>query len=141
MKPEVWGPSTWTFLHSVTLGYPVEPTMEDKIRFKQFFLNLQYVLPCEKCRVNFITHIEKFPLNDKALESKTSLFKWLVDVHNSVNQMNGKPIMNYDTVANFYVKMYDDTSYTYCFKIILLFIVTIMIATIVIVFKKYFVNL
>ena len=29
MESEVWGPSAWTFLHTVTLNYPEEPTNED----------------------------------------------------------------------------------------------------------------
>ena len=37
MDPEIWGPSTWIFLHTITLNYPNNPTIYDKQNYKNFY--------------------------------------------------------------------------------------------------------
>ena len=37
IKPNIWGPHGWKFLHYVSLGYPENPTPEDKINYKNFY--------------------------------------------------------------------------------------------------------
>ena len=37
MDPRIWGPPAWTFLHSVTLAYPDNPTETDRTNYKKFF--------------------------------------------------------------------------------------------------------
>lgn len=104
MKPEIWGPATWTLLHSITLEYPESPTTEDKENIKNFINCFGKVLPCEKCRINFKSHIEEIPLNDDVLNSRKNLIKWMIDVHNSVNKMNGKKELTYhDALKNILV--------------------------------------
>ena len=85
MRPEVWGPHAWIFLHSVTLDYPDNPTIQDKHNMKIFINSLGNVLPCEKCRNNFKHHLKELPITDNVLESKTNLVNWLIDIHNCVN--------------------------------------------------------
>ena len=46
MRPEIWGPHAWIFLHSVTLEYPDNPTDEDKQNMINFIDSLGNVLPC-----------------------------------------------------------------------------------------------
>ena len=31
--PNVWGPYGWKFIHYVTLGYPNNPSNEDKLKY------------------------------------------------------------------------------------------------------------
>ena len=85
-----WGPYGWKFLHYVTLNYPERPSQEDKEKFKQFFLLLQRVLPCERCAYNYSKNLEVLPITDKVLESDTNLMYWLIDMHNLVNKETGK---------------------------------------------------
>ena len=96
MKPEVWGPHAWIFLHSITLEYPNNPSSDDKLNVKNFMNSLGKVIPCQKCKVNFNNHLEKNPLTDEILMSKSNLVKWLIDIHNSVNKMNNKKEMTYE---------------------------------------------
>lgn len=98
MNPEYWGPHAWIFLHCITLAYPECPSSEDKKNIKDFFMNLCKVLPCDKCKNNFQDHLKKFPLSDEVLCSKKKLVVWLINIHNSVNQMNGKPKMDEEEV-------------------------------------------
>lgn len=100
VEPSIWGPCAWFFLHTITFAYPSCPTEEDKWNMKQFFESLQPVLPCKKCQLNFSKHFEKHPLTYDILCSKKELIKWLIDIHNDVNVMNGKPTMGYDEAIN-----------------------------------------
>ena len=40
MHPEIWGPSGWLFLHTITFNYPINPTQEQKTKHKELFENL-----------------------------------------------------------------------------------------------------
>jgi hypothetical protein len=96
MLPKIWGESGWDFIHFVTLGYPENPTAEDRQRYYQYFTDLQYVLPCDKCRKNMAEHLKQLPLNDQVLANRESLVKWGIDLHNIVNYYTGKPILTYE---------------------------------------------
>ena len=52
MLTSVWGPGMWHYLHSMSFNYPINPTHDDKIHYRQFILSLRNVLPCGKCRKN-----------------------------------------------------------------------------------------
>ncbi len=105
MKPEIWGPHAWFLLHSISLEYPDNPTNEDKQNMTTFIESFGKVLPCEKCRVNFKSHLDKYPLNNN---SKVDLVKWVIDIHNSVNHMNNKQELSYEECIEHFEKIYDD---------------------------------
>ena len=46
MLTTVWGPGMWHFLHTMSFNYPIEPSLEDKMKYRDFVLQLQNVLPC-----------------------------------------------------------------------------------------------
>ena len=106
MNPEIWGPPAWTFLHSVTLAYPDNPSEIDKENYKTFFKSLQPVLPCHKCSMNYLNHINEDPVENH-LDTKQSLVKWFIDIHNKVNNSNGKRDYTYDEVMNHYKLLYN----------------------------------
>jgi len=89
MKPDIWGPCAWIFLHFTTMNYPNNPTSEDRANYKRFFYALTKVLPCEKCQKHLEEHINHFPI-DPYLDSPNKLAEWLVIVHNRVNKSLGK---------------------------------------------------
>jgi hypothetical protein len=95
LGPDTWGPVVWHALHYITLGYPVNPTPRNKIKYKHFFTLLSDVLPCSICAKHFEENLVNMPLDDKVLENKESLIKWLIDFHNIVNEKNNKPIIMY----------------------------------------------
>lgn len=84
---KIWGPHLWFSLHTITFGYPINPTNEDKNNYLLFFKQLGYVLPCVFCRESYQRFIETEPtiLNLTVLESKESLTQWLYHLHNRVN--------------------------------------------------------
>ena len=105
----VWGPSAWTFLHTITYNYPENPTDNDKKNYHNFFMNLQHVLPCKKCQAHYTENIQKYDLNN-SLDNRDDLVKWLIDLHNDVNRNNGKPVWSYSDVFNKYQSMYKSDS-------------------------------
>lgn len=124
MKPDVWGPHAWIFLHSITLEYPEYPTYEDKQNMRNFINALKHILPCQKCKINFGDHLQKYPLTDNILNSKSSLIKWLIDIHNSVNKLTHKKELTYEEALAQLLKLYDDKpnyNIMYVGMIILLF--------------------
>jgi hypothetical protein len=105
MDPDIWGPHAWMFLHSVTLAYPEKPTDIDKTNFEKFFNSLQPVLPCKKCSDNYKIHIDENPILNH-LDNKEKLVKWLIDIHNRVNRINGKKDYTYEEAINHYKSLY-----------------------------------
>jgi hypothetical protein len=90
MEPKVWGKYLWTSIHIIALGYPDNPTPDDKQSYKQFYVNLWKVIPCFKCAQNYQRHLDELPIDDGSLTNNMSLFKWTVDMHNIVNKELGK---------------------------------------------------
>lgn len=105
MHPEIWGPSGWIFLHTITFNYPINPTPEQKMKHKELFENLAYTLPCARCAQHYSQNLKKYPL-DKALETRDTFIHWLIDIHNEVNKKNNKKIYSYDEVKKIYKDMY-----------------------------------
>ena len=84
---KIWGGPAWIFNHSVTFGYPLEPTDEQKLQYKNYFMSLGDVLPCRYCRESykkFITTGETALTND-ALRNRETLTRWFYRVHQAVN--------------------------------------------------------
>lgn len=108
MDNKIWGPNFWFTLHTVTLGYPDNPTYVDKRRFNDFFVSVQYILPCVKCREHYSNHLSNFPIS-VSLDNKESLVKWLFNLHNQVNISLNKPIMEYSAFKEKYRKIYNPT--------------------------------
>ena len=126
INPELWGSNAWRFMHYITLSYPNNPTNTDKLNMYNFFIAVQKILPCEKCRHNFINHQKKYPLNDKSLSSKYELVNWLINVHNDVNLDAEKPTITYDEFINIYMPK-EDTNININTNTIIFIIVLILI--------------
>lgn len=87
MLTTVWGPGIWHYLHTMSFNYPVNPTVEEKRHYRDFVLNLQYVLPCGKCRKNLKKNFKKLPLTMAAMKSRDTFSKYVYDLHETVNKM------------------------------------------------------
>jgi hypothetical protein len=90
-----WGATAWHFLHSVAMGYPetLSNSPDDlliKQNYKQFFESLEFILPCEWCKIHFKQNIQTLPI-DGYLDSRYNLSLWLYDFHNLVNDATNVP--------------------------------------------------
>jgi len=121
IKPTIWGPHGWKFMHYVSLGYPNNPSEEDKRNYKTFYTSLQHILPCAKCANNYSHNLTKYPI-DNHLENRDTLVRWVIDIHNQVNNETGKKEYTYEEALDLYntkPKIFGD----YLFKLIVLIII------------------
>jgi hypothetical protein len=84
---KVWGPMTWFLLHQISFNYPVNPTHENKVNYRNFILSLKYVLPCGKCRQNLVKNFKQLPLTMKDMESRETFSKYIYNLHELINKM------------------------------------------------------
>jgi len=90
MLTAIWGPSTWHLLHTMSFNYPVNPTVEDKRHYRDFIINLQYVLPCGKCRKNLKENLLKLPLKMSHMKTRETFSLYVYKLHEVINKMLGK---------------------------------------------------
>ena len=103
MLTNVWGPSAWHFLHTMSFNYPMNPTCDDKRNYRNHILNLQHMLPCGKCRINLKKNIAKLPLRFKDMRNRTTFSKYVYKLHELINKMLGKKSgLTYDDVRERY---------------------------------------
>ncbi len=89
---KIWGEHAWEFMHSISFGYPIQPTTEQMSQYRAFFTSIGDVLPCKYCRDSYSEFIRSDPdasLKDSDLESRDALTKWLYRLHNRVNKKLG----------------------------------------------------
>ena len=100
LLPRVWGNPAWMFLYTIALGYPKSPTNEDKHAARQFVHSLQYLLPCEKCRVNFRQKINGAMGGarlENAVQNNETLARYVYDLEAAVAETTGKVMPSYET--------------------------------------------
>jgi len=90
MLTTVWGPGIWHYLHTMSFNYPVHPTPQDKEHYRNFILELQFVLPCGKCRKNLKKNFKRLPLTIDVMGSRDKFSKYVYELHEVVNTMLGK---------------------------------------------------
>lgn len=81
IDPKYWGKSGWIFLNSIAITY--DPIYKEN--YREFILQLPYILPCKTCGDNLKN---KIYLLDYALESKENFISWLIDVRNDIYVYN-----------------------------------------------------
>lgn len=135
INPKLWGPPAWDFLFYILASYPDSPTISDKENIKIFFDSLKNVLPCYSCRINYNTHLNKYPLGNNELMSRYNLINWLINVKNEINMSQNKALISYDDVINKYI--YGNvTSFFYTYNKILTIVLIIVLIVILIYYAK-----
>lgn len=102
MKPEIWGSNAWVFIHAIALEYPENPTENEKYEYYTFFKSLGPILPCANCKNNYKRHFDENPLTYKELESRVTLFRWSVNLHNAVSKDLGKKQYTYQEALDIF---------------------------------------
>jgi hypothetical protein len=108
MDSQIWGPYFWFTLHTITLAYPEKPNYQDRRHYHDFFLSLQFILPCQLCRQHYQQHLRDYPVSVH-LDSKESLVKWCFYLHNKVNLSLKKPEFTYEQFRDKYMRIYSPT--------------------------------
>jgi hypothetical protein len=91
----IWGRHMWFTLHNISLAYPNTPNKTDKENYKAFFYLIKDILPCKICSDHYKENLLKLPLTDEILSNKELFIKWVIDMHNLVNENINKKIIDY----------------------------------------------
>ena len=103
MLTSVWGPSLWHFLHTMSFNYPINPRKCDKINYRNFVLQLVYILPCKYCRLNLEKNFKVMPLKMCHMESRETFSRYIYDLHEYINKMLNKTSgLSYEEVQERY---------------------------------------
>jgi len=137
LSKETWGPHLWYSMHFIALGFPNEASSIDKKNYKNFYINLPNVIPCEECSKHLAINLNNYQI-DNYLESREKLFEWTVIIHNEVNKLLGKEIWSVDKALkhynNFNIKLEETKK---CFNKAYLIIIFLLIVILFILIKKY----
>ena len=81
------GASTWKFLHTMSVNYPDQPTIQEQADMKQFFGLFAKLYPCAPCAEDLRADLKTHPVR---VESGMALAQWTCEAHNRVNKKLGK---------------------------------------------------
>jgi hypothetical protein len=88
----LWGPMGWMTLHSISVNYPENPTIEDKQVLDKFMEAFGGSITCPHCKQDFSLMFPKYKnAHPEWNTSKYNLFLAIVRMHNTVNKKLDKP--------------------------------------------------
>ena len=103
MLTSVWGPTMWHTLHTISFNYPVIPSKSDKKKYRDYILQLKYVLPCKYCRMNLRKNLQTLPLTMGKMKSRETFSRYIYDLHELINKMlHKKSNLTYEDVCQRY---------------------------------------
>lgn len=127
INPSLWGKSFWDTIYYVLISYSDNPSTDDKTHIKNFLESLQYVLPCENCRVHYSENIKKTPLTDNVLMNRYNLISWMVNINNDVNRRSGKVEITTEQIINKYMNEHHSQWRFHITTILLICLIIILI--------------
>jgi hypothetical protein len=74
--PKAWGPYFWFTMRCIAYNFPDNANIYDSRYYVDYYTNLKYVLPCEKCKASYSKLLDKYPVEDYA-KNKTKLMSWI----------------------------------------------------------------
>ena len=84
MQSNKWGNHAWTYYHTITFNYPLDPQQEDKENYRTCFENMRKILPCNICRNSFNFFYCNLPI-DEYLSDRNGITYRLYMIHNLIN--------------------------------------------------------
>lgn len=104
MQSNKWGNHAWEFFHTLSFNYPLEPTQNDKEKYRIFFENIKEILPCSACKNSFTFFYDNLPI-DLYLDDRNGVIYWLFIMHNVVNLKLENKLMNFREIILKYENM------------------------------------
>jgi FAD-linked sulfhydryl oxidase len=91
------GNAGWRLLHTISVKFPVKPTMEDQQDYLDFIRLFAQFYPCGDCARHFQRLLVKLP---PRVGSREEVIHWTCEAHNLVNERLGKPIQDCSKVGD-----------------------------------------
>ena len=101
--PEVWGPHYWFFLMTVALTYPDNVNVLTKRKYYDLIQNMPIFIPNAEISKNFSNMLNEYPVTHY-LDNRDSFVRWIVFIHNRVNEKMGKREITIDDAMNQYFR-------------------------------------
>jgi hypothetical protein len=127
-NPLIWGPKAWFFIDTIILSLPDTLDIQLQKTTKDFFINLQLLLPCEKCRFHYTNYINN-NINNIDFSKKKDIQDFIFRLHNEISIRNKKNPRTTEQVLQYYDKQYKniDRKYDIFYLIILILIILYII--------------
>lgn len=97
IKPQKFGPYFWGVLHLACLG-GIDP-----VALRTLVSLFPAILPCGACGQHFAEVLAESPIPET--NDPDVLFRWSVDVHNTVNKKIEKPVFSYEEALKIWLSM------------------------------------
>lgn len=101
--PEIWGPHYWFFLFTVALSYPDHVNAVTKRKYYDLVQNMPIFIPNEHIAKEFSNMLNAYPVTPY-LDHRDSFVRWVVFIHNKVNEKLGKPEITPDEAMDLYFR-------------------------------------
>lgn len=98
----VWGPPVWFTILTFALTYPLCPNQVTKKKYYDFIQNLPLFLPEG---TNFVEILDRYPVTPY-LEGRESFVRWVIFVHNRINESIGKRAISIEDALSQYHEHY-----------------------------------
>lgn len=108
MKPEIWGPHYWFFLHTMAYTYPETPNEIIKRKYYDSIMNFPLFIPDEKIGKKFAELLDAYPCQTY-MNCRESFVRWVHCIHNKVNIHLKKPEIPLLQSIDEYVQLYQRT--------------------------------
>ena len=117
MLANIWGPSLWTYLHLLSISYPDKPSKHDKEVFKNLIKYIGLTLPCNICKSHYFNFMTEKKVKI-GITNKQNLMELFWKLHNNVNKINNKEIIDFNSFLEIYEKIikYDENNHFNIFK-------------------------
>lgn len=101
MNINVWGPGLWELIHTVAFNYNKSKIPENvkKVKYINLFTSLGNLIPCNKCKLHYISFLKKNPIQNYA-SSYSGIIKWTNNLHNNVNIKLKKKVFSLQSSKN-----------------------------------------
>ena len=102
-----WGPIIWNILHGLAEKAQRAALPADELReWVRLIKATSEMLPCDICRGHMTHYMKVHPFTEVNYSIlKTTVKTWLFNLHNEINEGNGRPIFPYDGLYEKYGTM------------------------------------
>lgn len=99
MSKSVWGPATWTLLHTLAAKVIESEFTKERTSLIEFIHEICGCLPCPECRSHALSNLKAARMN--LITTKQQLIDFLYEFHNRVNQQTKKPLASRATLDQY----------------------------------------
>jgi hypothetical protein len=91
LDPKVWGRSTWEFLDTIVVTYPLnDPAQNHRDAVINMLEALRILLPCPECRAHYNTFLDAHPMGD-IISTRLTLLTFYFELRKDIAMRTRRP--------------------------------------------------